>query len=231
MLSRIRRVCFRLLYNEFAFTYDVVSHCVGLGHWRSWQRSVLTHLPSPDAGPVLELAHGTGDLQLDLLQAGYETVALDLSRNMGRLARRKLLRKELHTGFVRGDALALPFRAGSFPSVVCTFPTPFIVQPDTLRELNRVLLPGGQVVTVLAGQLHGKGAIRRLIRLLYRLTGQGDGVADNSALGQLFQHAAFAIETRVVSLDGSAVQLAILTKTSGEPAAATDLRLENDREP
>ena len=231
MLSRIRRVCFRLLYNEFAFTYDVVSHCVGLGHWRSWQRSVLTRLPSPDAGPVLELAHGTGDLQLDLLQAGYETVALDLSRNMGRLARRKLAGYGLRTGLVRGDAQALPCGTGSFTSVVCTFPTPFIFQPDTLGELHRVLLPGGQVVTVLAGQLHGKGAMRRLIRLLYRVTGQRDGVADNSALRQLFQHAAFTIETRVVSLDGSAVQLAILTKTTGESGAATDLRLENDREP
>ena len=73
--------------------------------------------------------------------------------------------------------------------------------------------------------------MRRLIRLLYRLSGQRDGVADNSALRQLFQHAAFTIEVRVVSLDGSAVQLAILTKTTGKSGAATDLRLENDREP
>ena len=75
---------FRLLYNEMAFTYDLVSWIVSLGQWRAWQRAALDHIDAPPGARILELAHGTGNLQMDLRAAGYHTVALDLSRAMGR---------------------------------------------------------------------------------------------------------------------------------------------------
>ena len=57
---------FRLLYNEMAFTYDWVSWIVSLGQWRAWQRSALEHITAPPGTRVLELAHGTGNMQIDL---------------------------------------------------------------------------------------------------------------------------------------------------------------------
>ncbi|MER3543218.1 MAG: hypothetical protein C4311_01115 [Chloroflexota bacterium] len=62
------RSAFRLLYNELAWTYDWVSQAVSLGQWRSWQRASLARLRGPR---VLEVAHGTGDLLLDLAEAGF----------------------------------------------------------------------------------------------------------------------------------------------------------------
>jgi hypothetical protein len=41
---RLVRFGFRLLYNEFAFSYDLVSKVVSLGAWRCWQQSALKHL-------------------------------------------------------------------------------------------------------------------------------------------------------------------------------------------
>ncbi|MCZ7544410.1 MAG: hypothetical protein M5R40_13175 [Anaerolineae bacterium] len=36
------RFGFRLLYNELAFTYDLVSRVVSLGQWRAWQRAAFS---------------------------------------------------------------------------------------------------------------------------------------------------------------------------------------------
>jgi len=152
----LSRFGFRLLYNEMAFTYDVVSWTVSLGQWRDWQRTALPHLDAPSAGPVLELAHGTGNLQIDLRRAGFQAVALDLSRTMGRIADRKLRGWGWRPRLVRARAQALPFAAGHFAGVVSTFPTEFIIAPATLAEIFRVLRPGGRLVVVFNGILTGK---------------------------------------------------------------------------
>ena len=71
---------FRLLYNELAWTYDLVSWVVSLGAWRAWQRSALRFLAVPPGSPVLELAHGTGNFQIDLRTAGLDPTGLTFRR-------------------------------------------------------------------------------------------------------------------------------------------------------
>lgn len=166
------RLGFRLLYNELAWTYDLVSRVVSLGEWRAWQRTALRFLPVESGARVLELAHGTGDLQIDLHAAGLKPVGLDLSPTMGRIARRKLARRKFAPWVVRGMAQRLPFAAESFPAVVSTFPTDFIVDPETAREVYRVLQPGGRLVVVANGVLTGGGPLRHVLEWAYRATGQ-----------------------------------------------------------
>ncbi len=167
---------FRLLYNELAFTYDWVSWIVSLGDWRCWQRSALKHLPPPaDSGRVLELAHGTGNLQLDLRAASYTALGLDLSPAMGRIASRKLVNAGYKPDLVRSRAQRLPFADNSFSDVISTFPTDFILAPDTLREVQRVLVPGGQFLIVPNGSLTSGNALAGFIEWLYKITGQREG--------------------------------------------------------
>ena len=213
MLNRIRRFGFRLLYNDMAFTYDLVSRSISLGNWRSWQRVVFPLLPPPEAGLLLELAHGTGDLQLDLLNAGYRTVALDLSRNMGRLAQQKLARAGLSTFLLRGEARHLPIPSDSVASLVCTFPTTFIIEHQTLREIQRVLKRDASAVIVLSGTLAGAGLRTQFIRCLYRLSGQAYSPSPNSKLLALFPVVGMSASARTTLLDGSNVQTVILTKS------------------
>ncbi len=171
---RLVRFGFRLLYNELAFTYDLVSYIVSLGDWRCWQRSALTYLPESREGLVLELAHGTGNLQIDLHAEGYRTIGYDLSSAMGRIARNKLKDRGIPARLVRGKAQQLPFPNGQFCAVITTFPTDFITWSDTLHEIHRVLEANGQLIIVPTATLTGSGVFARFLEWFYQITGQGD---------------------------------------------------------
>lgn len=207
---RLIRFGFRLLYNELAWTYDAVSAVVSLGDWRGWQRAALPYLGVTPGARVLELAHGTGNLQIDLRTAGVIPVGLDLSPHMGRIARGKLARHRLAPRLVRGRGQALPFPAESFPAVVSTFPTEFIIDPFTVGEVYRVLAPGGRFVIVINGLLTGGGIVRRMLEWAYRVTGQR-GPWPGDPL-RVFGEAGFALKQVEVSLARSRVLLFVATR-------------------
>ncbi len=163
--ARLLHFAFRLLYHELAWTYDVVSWLVSLGEWRKWQRAAL---PYVQGERVLELGHGPGHLLWALQQANLQVVGLDLSPQMGRLARRRAPGALL----VRGRAQALPFAAASFDTVLATFPTEYIVAPQTLTAVARVLVENGRLLIVPFGHLTGRTWLHRLIAWLFRITGQ-----------------------------------------------------------
>lgn len=197
---------FRLLYHEMAFTYDAVSYFVSLGQWREWQRSALAFLPKQDKGLILEIAHGTGNLQLDLAAAQYESIAYDFSPQMGRIAKAKYPQGQ----FVRGMAQKLPFPDSSVTAIVCTFPTSFIVQADSLREAYRVLDKDGVMVVVLNGLLTGSGVMVKFLEWLYAITGQREG-HDYSA-EKVFGGYGFQVEAVEIPCKNSLAQLVILRK-------------------
>lgn len=169
---RLVRFGFHLLYNQFAWTYDAVAFLVSAGEWHAWQRAAISALNLPSGASVLEIAHGTGSLHADLIRAGYRTVGVDLSRAMGRIASGKLLRAGLNANLVRASAGALPLTSGTFDGLICTFPSEFLAQPDTLSEFCRVLLPDGRFAVVLHGVLL-RGWWRPFLDVLFQATGQG----------------------------------------------------------
>lgn len=102
-----------------------------------------------DGMRVLEVACGTGIVTQhlrNLLPAGSELVATDLSEPMLGFARRKFP-SEAAIQWQQADAMALPFADQSFDAVVCQFGLMFV--PDkaaAVREAYRVLKPGGQLL-------------------------------------------------------------------------------------
>jgi ubiquinone/menaquinone biosynthesis C-methylase UbiE len=170
---------FRLLYNEMAWTYDAVSWVVSLGQWRRWQLAALPHLHGRD---VLEIAHGPGHLLLEMKRQSYRVTGLDLSPWMGRRAGHRLRRAGLPATLVRGEAQSLPFAPASFDAVLSTFPTEFVIWPETLAAVHRVLRPGGRFVIVPEARLTGQGPIYTFLEWLYTITGQRR-TAQPAALG------------------------------------------------
>lgn len=160
---------FHLLYHQFAWSYDAVSAIVSLGRWQAWGETVLPFL-SP--GPVLELGHGPGHLLLSMWQHGWNPVGIDLSQQMGQMAGRRLNRQGIPRKLVRGRGQALPFAEGYFNTAVAVFPAPYIVAPETLSEVWRVLQPGGRLVIIPEAQLVGSNPLNGLIECLYSITGQ-----------------------------------------------------------
>lgn len=211
------RFGFRLLYNEMAFTYDLVSKIVSLGQWRCWQRSVLKHLQPRYGAPLLELAHGTGDLQLDLHTAGYTTVGFDISPYMGRIAARKLRRRHIVPTLTRGDAGTLPFPDDTFPAVMSTFPTPFILRRGTMAEIYRVLQPGGRLIVVPSGLLVGQSPPQRVLEWLYEITGQREG--DVGGFATAFEKAGFHVTVHQETCPHSIVIVVVATKPTLDNSA------------
>lgn len=208
--SRLLNLGFRLLYNEMAWTYDMVSWIVSAGEWRAWQRAALRYLDALPGTLILELAHGTANLQRDLRSAGYDTIGLDLSRAMGRIAHRKLRHAKPIPKLVGGDARRLPFHAGQFAVIVCTFPTDFIVDPLVIGEIYRVLQPGGRLVFVSSATFTGHGAIKTILESAYHLTGQRDSWP--SDILRRFETAGFTLTTHAEPCTISVAQVLVAHK-------------------
>ncbi len=207
---KLVRFGFRLLYNEMAFTYDLVSWGVSLGEWRSWQRAALRHLDVEQGNLILELAHGTGNLQLDLIEAGYQTVGYDLSPYMGRITRRKLRNHRMAAKLVRGKAQQLPFPARTFDAVISTFPTDFIFAAETLREVYRILCENGRFIIVPNGVLTGGGAGEKGLEWLYRITGQRG--EQGSTVSDFFGHYGFDVTIYEERCERSIAQVIVARK-------------------
>jgi len=94
---------------------------------------------------ILDLGAGTGRSSRALAKAypRSRVVALDLSTGMLRIARKKKSFLS-RTSEVRGDAVNLPFQAGSFDLVCANLLLPWIDDvPGCLGEVARVLRKGG----------------------------------------------------------------------------------------
>ncbi len=207
---KLIRFGFRLLYNELACAYDIVSWAVSLGHWHTWQRTGLAYLDTKQGDCILELAHGTGNLQIDLASSGYCPVGLDISRAMGRIAQRKLRRAGVLARLVQGDARSLPFAAASFQAAISTFPTEFIIHRDTLSEVYRVLAPGGRLIIVPVAAFTPTGTMTRFLEWLYRVTGQRGPWP--RGVGQVMEEIGFEVSLHDEALDTSRAVVVVADK-------------------
>lgn len=168
MYTKLIRWAFDRFYHEFSWTYDSVAALVSAGYWRSWTVAAVPYL----RGQVLELGCGTGNVQCALARDASAPFAVGLDRSWQMLQHTQ--RKAEHAGvqvrLLRGNAQTLPFPAASFDTLLATFPSEYIVAPETLAEARRVLRPGGQFVILPGAQLDSTGLYERLVDLAYRLT-------------------------------------------------------------
>ena len=132
----------RTMFDRIAPVYDAMNRVMTVGLDLRWRRLAAAAVVRP-GDRVLDAACGTGDLALADAEAGArEVVGVDFSPRMLERARRKAPAIE----WVQGDLLALPFPDGSFDAATVGFGVRNVADlPLALRELARVLVPGGRV--------------------------------------------------------------------------------------
>jgi ubiquinone/menaquinone biosynthesis C-methylase UbiE len=169
LISIFLKAFFRLLYHEFAWTYDFVAAFVSGGRWLEWTGSAASFVQGPD---ILELGFGPGHLLVKLKNSENRVVGLDASRQMVRVARKRLAGKYIMPSLVLGTGQSLPFASASFNSIVSTFPTAYIFQEATLAEIRRLLRPDRCAVILLSAWITDRSFVSRFLAWLFRVTGQ-----------------------------------------------------------
>ena len=107
-------------------------------------------------------------LQTDVFPKNRSMFGLDASPQMCRQAFRELIRRKHSPKLVNGIGHTLPFCDAAFNQVVSTFPAPFIAELETMKEVYRILLPGGEFVVLLTAWFKGGGLIKRLWAWIFR---------------------------------------------------------------
>lgn len=136
------------MFGQIAPWYDFLNHALSLNIDKRW-RTKTTRLvpPEPDAGPILDLCTGTGDLALAYHRAAKEAVPIvgaDFCHEMLVRAGEKAAKTGIR--FVEADAQALPFPDNTFQIVTVAFGLRNVTDTDRgLAEIVRVARPGGRI--------------------------------------------------------------------------------------
>jgi demethylmenaquinone methyltransferase/2-methoxy-6-polyprenyl-1,4-benzoquinol methylase len=136
------------MFDRIARVYDLMNAVMSAGLHVRWRERAADLAALRPGDHALDVATGTGDLALALARRvapGGEVVGADFSEGMLALARRK-------SDAVRwewADALALPYGDGEFAAATVGFGARNFSDLDRgLREMARVVRPGGRVVVL-----------------------------------------------------------------------------------
>jgi ubiquinone/menaquinone biosynthesis C-methylase UbiE len=172
------RLFFKHLYTTFAWAYDLVAWTSSIGQWKTWQSVALETLPNDN---ILELGHGPGHLLLKIAQNNQAGYGVEASAQMGRIAAKRLQKHGYKSHVIQALVQRLPLMSEYFSGVLSTFPSEYIIDPETLSEVWRVLQPGGKFVIVSSARITGRNLPDRLAAWLYRITGQSGELQDGWA--------------------------------------------------
>ena len=139
------------MFDRIAPVYDVMNRVMTVGLDLRWRRIAAEAVVRP-GDRVLDACCGTGDLAVACARLGGVVTGLDFAPRMLERARRKLP----SATWVEGDMLALPFEDASFEASTVGFGARNVADLDGgLRELRRVLAPGGRVAVLEITQPRG----------------------------------------------------------------------------
>ena len=144
-----KRRAVRALFAEVADNYDQFNSVVSLRSHQTWRREAIAQIALKPGESVLDVCCGTGDFCSAALEAVGETghvFGVDFCAPMLRQAARKTAGR---ASLGLADATRLPFMPRSFDAVTVGWGLRNV--PDikaALREISRVLKPGGRFVSI-----------------------------------------------------------------------------------
>ena len=166
------------LFAPLGATYDRWSALLSLGQDPRWRRFLVSRVHAGPDDTVLDVATGTAAVAIELVRRiGCAVVALDQSPEMLAEAHRRVSAARLadRIELVEGTADHLPFEDASFDGLTFTYLLRYVDDPGrTLRELARVVRPGGSIASLEFGVPEGiwRGAWELYVRAGLPLAGR-----------------------------------------------------------
>lgn len=150
--EKVHRV-FENIYQQ----YDKMNSIISFRQHIRWRKDTMKQMNVQKGKKALDVCCGTADWTIAMSKAigeNGEVIGLDFSENMLKVGREKLVKEHIHNAkLVQGNAMELPFPDNSFEYVTIGFGLRNV--PDymqVLREMHRVLKPGGVVACLETSQ-------------------------------------------------------------------------------
>jgi demethylmenaquinone methyltransferase/2-methoxy-6-polyprenyl-1,4-benzoquinol methylase len=149
----------RELFAPLGPTYDRYARLLSFGQDPRWRSFLVSRIPA-EARRVLDVASGTAAVAIELVRSDPErtVVGVDQSPEMLAAGRERVAHAGLGDRIELREARAeeLPFADGEFDAVTFTYLLRYVDDvPATLRELVRVVRPGGTVAMLEFGLPRG----------------------------------------------------------------------------
>ena len=144
------------IFSNVAKGYDKANDVLSLGIHHLWRGKLVKWSKAHVGEDVLDCATGTGDLAIEFKKVVGVTgkvIGSDFCKEMLVTAPVKAAKLGLEIDFQVADVLQLPFDDASFDVASISFGIRNVADPkQALKELHRVLRPGGRVMVLEFGQ-------------------------------------------------------------------------------
>jgi demethylmenaquinone methyltransferase / 2-methoxy-6-polyprenyl-1,4-benzoquinol methylase len=140
------------LFAPLPARYDRLAELLSMGQNGRWRRAMVDQIAPAAGQAVLDVASGTAGVALQIAARTKErVVGVDLTEQMLRQGRQNVARSDAadRIRLVAGNAEQLPFPDRAFDAMTFTYLLRYVDDPQaTLRELARVVKPGGRVASL-----------------------------------------------------------------------------------
>ncbi len=139
------------MFDHIAPAYDNLNHLLSWGIDKSWRKKAINLLKPFRPRRIMDVATGTGDFAIKACRMlnPEELVGTDISEGMMNVGREKVKQMGLdrQISFAKEDCTALSFPDNRFDAITVAFGVRNFEDLDRgLREMRRVLAPGGHLV-------------------------------------------------------------------------------------
>ncbi|THE15083.1 demethylmenaquinone methyltransferase [Bacillus timonensis] len=145
------------VFEKIYKNYDQMNSVISFQQHKAWRKDTMKRMDVKEGATALDLCCGTADWTIALAEkigSQGKVFGLDFSKNMLKIGQEKVDKLKLNqVELIHGNAMELPFEDNTFDYVTIGFGLRNV--PDymtVLKEMHRVVKPGGKVVCLETSQ-------------------------------------------------------------------------------